>query len=152
MILLTQLPTGWRPFHDVWICHRVDNSLSVELLCIGLPRHLLRFWIIFRWSLACPVPSIWSQTSKHGCHSHNCVSFMPHKLCHSWQVRYRAALVMVTACFQNMPWTSFHPHCCHSLQSSCVFFQYVLKRVSFGSEDCTKELKLECAYFLGQTS
>ena len=30
--------------------------------------------------------------------------------------------------------------------------QYVLKRVSFGSKDCTKELKLECAYFLGQTS
>ena len=30
--------------------------------------------------------------------------------------------------------------------------QYVLKRVSFGSKDCTKELKPECAYFLGQTS
>ena len=29
--------------------------------------------------------------------------------------------------------------------------EYVLKRVSFGSKDCTKELKLECAYFLGQT-
>ena len=28
----------------------------------------------------------------------------------------------------------------------------VLKRVSFGSKDCTKELKLECAYFPGQTS
>ena len=28
----------------------------------------------------------------------------------------------------------------------------VLKRVSFGSKDCTKELKLECAYFLDQTS
>ena len=30
--------------------------------------------------------------------------------------------------------------------------KYVLKRVSFGSKDCTKELKPECAYFLGQTS
>ena len=30
--------------------------------------------------------------------------------------------------------------------------KYVLKRESFGSKDCTKELKLECAYFLGQTS
>ena len=30
--------------------------------------------------------------------------------------------------------------------------KYVLKRVSFGSKDCTKELKLECPYFLGQTS
>ena len=30
--------------------------------------------------------------------------------------------------------------------------KYVLKRVSFGSKDCTNELKLECAYFLGQTS
>ena len=30
-------------------------------------------------------------------------------------------------------------------------FKYVLKRVSFGNKDCTKELKLECAYFLGQT-
>ena len=28
--------------------------------------------------------------------------------------------------------------------------KYVLKRVSFGSKDCTKELKLECAYFLSQ--
>ena len=33
-----------------------------------------------------------------------------------------------------------------------VVVKYVLKRVSFGSKDCTKELKLECAYFLGQTS
>ena len=31
-------------------------------------------------------------------------------------------------------------------------YRYVLKRVSFGSKDCTKELKPECAYFLGQTS
>ena len=31
-------------------------------------------------------------------------------------------------------------------------YEYVFKRVSFGSKDCTKELKLECAYFLGQTS
>ena len=31
-------------------------------------------------------------------------------------------------------------------------FEYVLKRVSFGSKDCTKELKPECSYFLGQTS
>ena len=30
--------------------------------------------------------------------------------------------------------------------------KYVLERVSFGSKDCTKELKLECAYFMGQTS
>ena len=29
---------------------------------------------------------------------------------------------------------------------------YVLKTVSFGSKDCTKELKQGCAYFLGQTS
>ena len=27
-----------------------------------------------------------------------------------------------------------------------------LKRLSFGSKECTKELKLECANFLGQTS
>ena len=30
--------------------------------------------------------------------------------------------------------------------------KYVLKSVSFGSKKCTIELKLECAYFLGQTS
>ena len=30
--------------------------------------------------------------------------------------------------------------------------KYVHNRVSFRSKDCTKELKLECAYFLGQTS
>ena len=38
------------------------------------------------------------------------------------------------------------------LVSSCSEVKYVLKRVSFGSKDCTKKLKLECAYFLGQTS
>ena len=36
--------------------------------------------------------------------------------------------------------------------TSCSEVKYVLKRVSFGSKDCTKELKPECAYFLGQTS
>ena len=36
--------------------------------------------------------------------------------------------------------------------TSCSEVKYVLKRVSFGSKDYTKELKLECAYFLGQAS
>ena len=36
--------------------------------------------------------------------------------------------------------------------TSCSEVKYVLKRVSFGSKDCIKELKLECACFLGQTS
>ena len=36
--------------------------------------------------------------------------------------------------------------------TSCSEVKYVLKMVSLGSKDCTKELKLECAYFLGQTS
>ena len=36
--------------------------------------------------------------------------------------------------------------------TSCSEVKYVLKRTSFGSRDCIKELKLECAYFLGQTS
>ena len=36
--------------------------------------------------------------------------------------------------------------------TSCSEVKYVLKRVSFGSKDCTKDLKLECAYFLGQAS
>ena len=35
---------------------------------------------------------------------------------------------------------------------STLMRKNVLKRLSFGSKDCTKELKLECAYFLGQTS
>ena len=30
--------------------------------------------------------------------------------------------------------------------SSCSEVKYVLKRVSLGSQDCTKELKLKCAY------
>ena len=30
--------------------------------------------------------------------------------------------------------------------------EYVLKKLSFGSKECTEELKLECASFLGQTS
>ena len=34
--------------------------------------------------------------------------------------------------------------------TSCSEVKFVLKRVSFGSKDCTKELKLECAYFQGQ--
>ena len=36
--------------------------------------------------------------------------------------------------------------------TSCSEVKYVLKRASFGSKDCTRELKLECAYFLDQTS
>ena len=36
--------------------------------------------------------------------------------------------------------------------TSCSEVKYVLKRASFGSKECTKELKLKCAYFLGQTS
>ena len=36
--------------------------------------------------------------------------------------------------------------------TSCSEVKYVFKRVSFGSKDCTIKLKLECAYFLGQTS
>ena len=36
--------------------------------------------------------------------------------------------------------------------TNCSEVKYVLKSVSFESKDCTKELKLECAYFLGQTS
>ena len=35
--------------------------------------------------------------------------------------------------------------------TSCSEVKYVLKRVSFKSKDCTKELKLKCAYSLGQT-
>ena len=34
----------------------------------------------------------------------------------------------------------------------CLGCKYILKRLSFGSKDSAKELKLECAYFLGQTS
>ena len=36
--------------------------------------------------------------------------------------------------------------------TSCSEVKYVLKRVYFRSKDCTKGMKLECAYFLGQTS
>ena len=36
--------------------------------------------------------------------------------------------------------------------TSCCEVKYVLKMVSLWSKDCTKELKLEWAYFLGQTS
>ena len=38
------------------------------------------------------------------------------------------------------------------IQQMLYDFKYVLKRVSLGSKDCTIELKLECAYLLGQTS
>ena len=42
---------------------------------------------------------------------------------------------------------------CHTVPvTSCSEVKYVFKRVSFGSKDCTKELKLESAYFLGETS
>ena len=40
----------------------------------------------------------------------------------------------------------------HKIDLYNDIFEYVLKMVSFGSKDCTKELKLECAYILGQTS
>ena len=40
----------------------------------------------------------------------------------------------------------------HSLLIITCLGEYVFKGVSFGSKDCTKELKPECAYFLGQTS
>ena len=47
-------------------------------------------------------------------------------------------------------------NCAEKLLEPTIFFNlytdYVLKRVSIGSKDCTKKLKLECAYFLGQTS
>ena len=36
--------------------------------------------------------------------------------------------------------------------TSCSESNMFLKRLSFGSKDCTRELKLECASFLGQTS
>ena len=36
--------------------------------------------------------------------------------------------------------------------TSCSEVKYVIKRVSFGNKDCIIELKLECAYLLGQTS
>ena len=37
-------------------------------------------------------------------------------------------------------------------KGNLFILKFVLKRVSFGSKDCNEELKLECAYFLGQTS
>ena len=39
-----------------------------------------------------------------------------------------------------------------SKKSVLVKLKYVPKRASFGSKDCTKELKLECVYLLSQTS
>ena len=36
--------------------------------------------------------------------------------------------------------------------TSCSEVKYVLKKLSFGSKECTKELKLECANYLGRTS
>ena len=43
-------------------------------------------------------------------------------------------------------------HLFHETIDALEAFKYVLKRVSFKSKDCTKELKLECTYFLGQAS
>ena len=42
--------------------------------------------------------------------------------------------------------------CTSQGQKSRVEVKYIHKRVYFGTKDYTKELKLECAYFLGQTS
>ena len=36
--------------------------------------------------------------------------------------------------------------------ASCSEVKYVLKKLSFGSKECTKELKLECANYLCLTS
>ena len=35
--------------------------------------------------------------------------------------------------------------------TSCSEVKYVLKKLSFGSKECTKELKSECANYLGLT-
>ena len=59
---------------------------------------------------------------------------------------------------EQMRGTDLEPKCVpimlmkYFVWNSCMEQKYVLKRVSFGSKDCTKELKLECAYFLDQTS
>ena len=45
----------------------------------------------------------------------------------------------------------FSVHLC-LLPGILLLREYVLKMVSLGSKDCTKKLKLEYAYFLGQTS
>ena len=37
-------------------------------------------------------------------------------------------------------------------QKTGPWFKSVLKRVYFGSKECIKEPKLECSYFLDQTS
>ena len=36
--------------------------------------------------------------------------------------------------------------------TSCSEVKFVLKKLSFGSKECTKELKIECANYFGQTS
>ena len=52
----------------------------------------------------------------------------------------------------DIVYTVAHKECYGFMFWPGFVIKYVLKRVSFGSKDCTKELKLECAYFLGQTS
>ena len=52
--------------------------------------------------------------------------------------------------------------CCKSMPKFQILSDIIVKSnmflkgyplgISFGSKDCTKELKLECAYFLGQSS
>ena len=57
-------------------------------------------------------------------------------------------------------WPSAELALTFSLRPSTMTYSYVngpirnivLKRLSFGSKECTNELKLECANFLGQTS
>ena len=65
----------------------------------------------------------------------------------------RALAAHICNKYQNLMYCTIKPVLSgHSKRRPKLVFKYVLKRVSLISKDCTKELKLECAYFLGQTS
>ena len=65
---------------------------------------------------------------------------------------YKLCNANISGLFYNVIKNMYSENDIHIKVGNSLSVQYVLKRVSFGSKDCIKELKLECAYFLGQTS
>ena len=72
------------------------------------------------------------------------IFYLSNHICFCWRVTGMA----VTGMKKNMQAHTYFAF----WEQTLLNVKYVLKRVSFGSKACTKELKLECAYFLGQTS
>ena len=92
-------------------------------------------------------PAVSCVAEAHVSHSDMCthVAFC----CISFRSVHMGQMNIISSIFVRYFFQTYHG--CISL-ITCYRYKYVLKRVSFGSKECIKELKPECAYFLGQIS